>query len=268
MRGPKMIVSDLDGTLFDRSGQLSPLTTQTLETLTQKGVSLVLATGRHHRDVRSLFAHTNLTFSLISSNGARAFDESGTRLVAHNLTRRQVARIISIALTCGDIHLNVYTEGSWNVLEPFPHTEERIRQGRLSFRLRDRHVLGQLPGIKVFLYGSPDDLARCAEKLARYPDLDVALTHSTEFTLEAMAQGVSKGDTLSVLLQRMNLTPADVIAFGDAMNDYEMLKLVGTGVVMSNAMDLLHQALPDAPRAQPHHEDGVAHYLRSVYGLD
>ncbi len=268
MRGPKMIVSDLDGTLFNGSGILSPLTTQTLKTLTDQGVQLVLATGRHHRDVHSIFAHTDLTYSLISSNGVRAYDETGHRLVAYNLTKRQISRILAIASTCPGIHLNVYTESSWNLMEPFPYAEERIRQGRLRARTRTRHKLSQLPGIKVFLYGSPEILAVCAEKLNRYPDLGVDLTHSTEFTLEAMPRGASKGTALSILLKHKNLTPADVIAFGDAMNDYEMLKLAGTGVVMSNAMEMLKEALPDAPRAQPNIEDGVPRYLRTLYGLE
>lgn len=268
MREPKMIVSDLDGTLFDARGGLSPLTVQTLETLTDRGIRLVLATGRHHRDVRGLFAHTGLNFALVSSNGARVHDENSVCLLSRNLTSRQVSRTLAIASTFKGIHLNVYTEAGWNLITPFPHAEERIRQGRLPFHRRSRHQLAQLAGIKVFLYGQPDSLLACAEKLQHYPDLDIDLTRSTDSTLEAMPRGASKGTALALLLRHVGLTPEDAIVFGDAMNDYEMLQLAGTPVIMDNAMEALKTSLPNVPRARPHDKDGVALYLRDVFGLN
>ena len=48
------------------------------------------------------------------------------------------------------------------------------------------------------------------------------------------------------------------------MNDYEMLSVVGHGVVMGNAHDRLKMALPDLPRAGINDEDGVAEYLQQL----
>ena len=66
------------------------------------------------------------------------------------------------------------------------------------------------------------------------------------------------------LLARQDIPLAQTIAFGDAMNDLELLSSVGHGVLMGNAMHELQRHLPDLPRALPNHQDGVAHFLEQL----
>lgn len=59
-----------------------------------------------------------------------------------------------------------------------------------------------------------------------------------------MALGVNKGAAISSILEQHDIPLSAAIAFGDGMNDYEMLSMVGHGVVMGNAHDRLEMALP------------------------
>ena len=60
---------------------------------------------------------------------------------------------------------------------------------------------------------------------------------SAPFFLELVPKGIDKAKSLSRLLTKINLTPADMIAFGDGYNDLSMLEAVGTGVAMGNAVE-------------------------------
>ncbi len=53
--------------------------------------------------------------------------------------------------------------------------------------------------------------------------------------MELVPNGIDKAQSLQRLLGKINLTPADMIAFGDGYNDLSMLKLAGVGVAMANA---------------------------------
>ena len=59
--------------------------------------------------------------------------------------------------------------------------------------------------------------------------------------------GCNKGAALAVLSQHLGFTLQDCMAFGDAMNDREMLGSVGRGFIMGNAMPQLKAELPHLP---------------------
>ncbi len=79
---------------------------------------------------------------------------------------------------------------------------------------------------------------------------------SAPFFLELVPKGIDKAQSLSSLLAKINLTPADMIAFGDGYNDLSMLKLAGMGVAMENAAP---EVRADADYVTlSNEEDGVA----------
>ncbi|MGL4920656.1 MAG: HAD hydrolase family protein, partial [Plesiomonas shigelloides] len=67
------------------------------------------------------------------------------------------------------------------------------------------------------------------------------------------------------VLPLKGMTLADCIAFGDGMNDLEMLSMVGKGCVMQNAHQRLKDALPDAEVIGDNADEAVAHYLRRMF---
>ena len=84
---------------------------------------------------------------------------------------------------------------------------------------------------------------------------------SNATTLEVVAHSVSKAQALEVILKEKGILPKDVMAFGDGMNDLEMLQYVGRPVVMANAADELKSLMSDAQVTWSNVEDGVARYL-------
>ncbi|VEI46341.1 HAD superfamily hydrolase [Actinobacillus equuli] len=82
-----------------------------------------------------------------------------------------------------------------------------------------------------------------------------------------MHKSVCKANALEELVKLRGYTLEDCLAFGDGMNDVEMLSRVGKGCIMENADPRLKQALPNNEVIGNHKEEAVANYLRSTFGI-
>ena len=82
-----------------------------------------------------------------------------------------------------------------------------------------------------------------------------------------MAGGVNKGAALTALLETLQLRPAECLAFGDNLNDTEMLNLVGEAQVMANAHPELLTRINGAERIGHHDEAAVAQWLTQRFAL-
>ena len=93
----------------------------------------------------------------------------------------------------------------------------------------------------------------------------VNVTFSLRSCLEVMAGAVSKGEALKQVAGLHGYATNDCIAFGDGMNDKEMLTMAGKGCIMQNAHQLLKDALPTMEVIGSNSDDAVARYLRNKY---
>ena len=235
----KVVVSDLDGTLLNGQHQISSRTRDTLHRLVDQGVKFVVATGRHHVDVRSIRDALGLDIYLITSNGAMERDPS--------------------------IHINVYYGDEWLVEEELPWLLQFHHDSGFSYRLADlaNHPKDRVN--KVFYIGDHDKLLKIEAHLNQQYGDRINVTFSLPDCLEVMHAGVHKGNAVRAVLEQHGLEMSQAVAFGDGMNDFEMLSMVGRGVVMGNAHDRLKQALPEHEQTLTSDEDGVAVYLEKLF---
>ena len=82
--------------------------------------------------------------------------------------------------------------------------------------------------------------------------------------LEVLPRGVNKGVALKEVMSRLSIPLEAVVAFGDGMNDLELLKVAGKGVAMENAHPELKAQADDV--AAHHDQEGVARYIWSILG--
>ena len=87
------------------------------------------------------------------------------------------------------------------------------------------------------------------------------IAFSTPWCLEVMAAEVSKGHALDAVAKSLNLTLDNCVAFGDGMNDAEMLAMAGKGLIMGTSHEKVMKALPDNEVIGSNADDAVAHYL-------
>jgi hydroxymethylpyrimidine pyrophosphatase-like HAD family hydrolase len=93
----------------------------------------------------------------------------------------------------------------------------------------------------------------------------VNVSFSTVTCLEVMAGGVSKGHALEAVAKMLGYSLKECIAFGDGMNDAEMLSMAGKGCIMANAHQRLKDLHPELEVIGSNVDDAVPHYLRKLY---
>mmetsp|Transcript_8252 Transcript_8252/g.23534 ORF Transcript_8252/g.23534 Transcript_8252/m.23534 type:complete len:104 (-) Transcript_8252:32-343(-) len=83
------------------------------------------------------------------------------------------------------------------------------------------------------------------------------------FFVELLDPAVNKGEGVRRLVAELGLDLARCVAFGDGDNDLEMIKIVGHGVAMANARDLIKDSA-DSVTPKTNAEDGVSDYLENM----
>ena len=264
-----VVVSDLDGTLLNKKHQLSDRTKEVVQRLSAEGVKFVFATGRHFLDVDKLRSALGVDMYLITSNGARVHNMAGEKIIEHNIEEDLVPAILSYRHSLKNkARSNVYQENNWFIEEELPELLEFSARSRFRYQVCDFDGILPTQVQKIFFVSRKHDhLKPLFDELEEKYGDRLSLTYSMPHCFEIMGRGISKASALEEVLKLKGYEFKDAIAFGDGMNDVEMLGAVGRGVLMGNADERLVKALPDNEQTGFCDEDAVANYLADLYGI-
>ncbi len=260
----KLIVCDLDGTLLTPEHRLGEYSRSVLARLREQGTDVMLASGRHFQDIRLLSEQLGGNGCLISSNGAAVHDRQA-RLLHRTALDPECVRFLVGDPAFRGVHVNVFRSEDWLVERAEPDLLRYHQASGFRYRVTDLGAMEPDDVLKIFFFGEPSELKRLERLvLERFGDR-LSSTFSLPVTLEFMAGGVSKGAALARVAESMGIALAEVIAFGDGMNDQEMLNRVGTGIRMANADPRLKAALPHLEEIGSNRDESVARYLEDVF---
>jgi len=264
VRPPRLVATDLDGTLVRSDRTISDYTAGVLRELDAAGVPVVFVTGRPLRWATPVFDHVGSHGLAIVSNGALVWDVTESREVLERAMAAEVALEVAelIRDAVPGTAFGAETAHRFGVEPGFrqPYQVEEIPIGPLT-----DHVTG--PILKLVARHeelAPDEFADAATGVVG--EL-ATVTHSSDRVslLEIGARDVTKGSTLELVARRLGVEGDDVIAFGDMPNDIAMLSWAGTGYAMADAHPRVRACTPHL--APGHDEDGVARVLAEVFGL-
>lgn len=266
----RAVISDLDGTLLNREHRLGELTIKTLKQLADLGVDIFFATGRSFADVQPLVRDIKLDNArLVTSNGARACDLDGQQKMQQTLPAELALAIMQQTpydpqVVC----LNSYQGDRWFINKDIPQLRAYHQASGFFYQVVDFAQHHGEETEKIFYIGKqPSDLVPIEQFVHQHFGDQVHTAYSSPQCFEVMRKGVCKANALQQLVQQAGYTLADCIAFGDGMNDLEMLAEVGKGCLMANADPRLKQALPQHEVIGFHHEEAVAQELRRCFAL-
>lgn len=261
---PRLVATDLDGTLLRSDGSLSRRTGAALRSFEDAGGTVVFVTGRPLRWAREVFAHVGGHGLAVISNGALVWDVAADRA-------RSIHPIpVAVGLEVCEL-LRAAVPGT-------TYAVESVAGLALEPEFLERHPVpaDALRGPVEQIFSRP-----ALKLLARHEELGaqafwdaaeavvgdrVEVTWSSTSTLlEISAKGVTKASTLAELCSTMGLGASDVVAFGDMPNDQAMLRWAGTSYAMANA----HPSVLDIAdhTAAANDDDGVARVLEALLGL-
>jgi hypothetical protein len=263
----KLVVSDLDGTLLGPDHRLGDYTRAVLARLHDAGIELILASGRHFMDVRALSKQVGSDGCLITCNGAAVNDGQGRLMLSRCIDPATVDFLLRDPLF-DSVHTNVFVTNAWLVEQAAPELLRYHQDSGFRYQVVDFAELGELDVLKVFFYGEHEHLRRLQAAIQERVGDRLGTTFSLPRTLEVMATGVSKGAALGMVLEQRGLSAADVICFGDGLNDLEMLSLVrdggGKALLMDNADPRLHADLPELEIIGGNQDESVARQLDAL----
>lgn len=255
-----VIASDLDGTLLSPEHTLTPFARETLQNMVAKGVKFIFATGRHHVDVNGIKDSLGFDAFMITSNGARVHDKAGQLIAAHNINESYVDRLLEIAKGYDEIYTHIYTADKWFVDREIVDEEDFFKDSQFTYEIYSPEKVNKSDIFKIFYtVEDPRSLAPVEKIIENEFKGLLSTAHSSLNCFELMAKGVSKGAALKEVLELKGLTLADCIAFGDGMNDVEMLSMVGKGHIMENADPRLKALLPNIEIIGKNDNDAVIH---------
>jgi len=263
---PRLVATDLDGTLLDADGKVTARTREVITALDEQGVPVVFVTGRPIRWMETLWEEVGGHGLAICSNGGIVYDVPThevrkARAIPHEVLL-DVARTLRATVPGTSFALEKTTGFA---LEPsfLKHRDDRevpdVPRGPLE------KIAG---GSVVKLLARHEELApqEFWDVVESSVGAQVTTTWSSVGTLlEMSAAGVTKATTLAELCTELRVAPHEVVAFGDMPNDLPLLTWAGTSYAMGNAHPTV---LAQADHVAPHHDqDGVATVLAELFDL-
>ena len=237
----KIAISDLDGTLLNSEHKISPQTQKSIAHWIESGKEFVIATGRHHIEAAYLQASIKSPLYLITSNGARIHDKTGQVIFEGNL-QPEIASYISAHEFDKSIQVSIFTDSQWYANFEHPDQADIDTGAGFDCMVQDLTSIDPNSVIKMLFWGDREMLEDIHEHLDDKFKDQLNLTFSLPTCLEVMHVGVDKAAATKIVVQACGLKLSESIAFGDGMNDLEMLKVAGRGVLMENSQpDLLAQ---------------------------
>lgn len=259
----KIAISDLDGTLLGPDHRISTTSIAGVKQWINKGKTFAIATGRHFIEAKNIQQQIDAPMSIISSNGARVHNEQDELIYQQNLPA-EIAQYISDEFADGQVQVNLFTDQLW--LCNF--ALEELKNYRLGEGFECRSVnlktLDKSAIIKAFFWGDRPQLELIHDKIYKKYGNRVNLTFSLNRCLEVMEANTNKGSAIQALIKTEQIEVNECIAFGDAMNDLEMLEYVGRPIMMENAQQELKNALPNTESALTSKEHGVVNKLQEI----
>ena len=265
-RKVKMIGLDLDGTLLTTEKKMTAYTRNVLEKALAAGVEVLVSTGRSITAIpKDVLAIPGMKYA-VTSNGARVLNIVTGEVLHASMISVEKAEQILIVLKKYDVIAEIFIDGVCyagrevlkRAYEFFdnPSMAEYI----INTRVPVENVMEKLheanaPVDKVhIIFCNLDEKKAAYEELQKIDGLEIASAYGNN--LEVNKEGTDKGKGLLRLGETLGICREEIMACGDGMNDYEMLKAVGFAVAMENGHPKVKEIADYI--TQSNDEDGVA----------
>lgn len=259
----KLIAIDLDGTLLNSQGEISDENRLYLKKTIDRGIEVVLASGRPIDSVENLSLEIGANKYLISGNGAVVYGIQEKEILYNKFLSK--AQVLNIIKMCKDnsIYCNVYTENeiiaeslNYNILFYYRENANKDEEKRTKINIvNDMYKYIESSQVEKYLKITVCDDSQLIfnsilRKLKTISDVDVLdvshmsrkiIKDGTEriqieyFYTEITNRNVNKWEAIKYIIEKDGIAPEEVVGIGDNINDKEMIEYAGLGVAMGNS---------------------------------
>lgn len=261
----KMIVTDLDGTLLDNNKRVSDNSKKYLKELKDNGYIICINTGRTIGRARYALGGFDYVNYIIGNNGSFIYDACNDKsLYKSTIKTEDVKELFK------------------KYLDEYEVFEINNYENILSYRIRSRNIEPYVEKIDnkdeflnkisevynvIIRFENEDMVNVFLEDLKNnYKDISFFIMENS-FTKKRRITLINKKDNkfngICILKDKLGINNNDIIAFGDGLNDVDMIKNVGFGVAMKNALQEVKNNAKDVTM-EDNNNDGVINYLKSI----
>ena len=263
----KLIVIDLDGTMLDSYGQVTQNTKNAIKNAIEKGIDVVIASGRPIDSIKSIAKDIGSEKYFIAGNGALIYDIPKDEILYDKYMKKE--KVLEIIKICEEnsISYNVYTDKTilakslkYNVLYYYKENLKKPEDKRTHINIVENiyDYIQKMQEEKFLKITICDDskaifqsIIRKLEQIKDIEILDVShmsrkvIEQGTEqipieyYYTEISSENVDKWYAIEFLMKKLQIQKEEIITIGDNSNDKKMIKEAGLGIVMGQSMPQL-----------------------------
>jgi Cof subfamily protein (haloacid dehalogenase superfamily) len=244
----KAVFLDMDGTLLKSDHSVSEATIQKIQTLTAKGIPVILVSARPLNAVLPTFHNIGLPKShpIVTLNGSYIV-EAETPIFQATIDLDSTAKVTELVRPF-NATIAYYLQREWysEVSDSWTDHEQRIMDVKIRISpigslVKDWSARNTGPN-KMMVMSEPENITKIQEHLRSIYNGKLNIYPSKPTYLEVMDTRGSKSNAVKFISERMGLTPSEIVAMGDNYNDREMIRFAGMGVAMGNAPEEIKAA--------------------------
>ncbi len=240
----KLLISDLDGTLLEKDHSISHEVFELVKKIENLGVLFSIATGRALSAAKDYIEKLNLTTPVILFNGARIYDPVQNKyIVQYFLSKKAVELALKVINSNRNLTAAFFVNEEVYMYNVGPNAATYLIRDALTYRsVDDLRFVENLNITKIVFASYPYNLSKLEIELPEFFEQQADVVRSEDDLLEILPRSINKGSALKKLCELLKITLDEVIAMGDSMNDFQMIKTSGIGIAVGKASDELKKA--------------------------
>jgi len=260
---PRLVISDIDGTLVNRAKELTRPTIEAVARLRAAGISFTLISARPPSGILPLAAALGLPEPLAAFNGGTLIRADGTIAERHLVPAAVVRGLFELCEGSGAVPW-IFADGRWHARVMEGTHLDHERKASLQEPVHTDDMTPLFGAVDKLTWVSDDarmlrDLT--ARAVAKY-GAQATIAQSQTYYLDVTHLRANKGDGIATLAAALGVALADVAVLGDMPNDLPMFARAGFAVAMGQAPDEVRAA---ADRVSTSNDaDGVAHAIDTI----
>lgn len=233
----RMVVADLDGTLLDGNAEIPSALWPLLDRMRERGIVFVPASGRQYATVHSMFERADRGMPFIAENGGfvvRNGREIDSTTLDHGFVTQAVQLLRELATQGLDLGFVLCGKKSAYVER---HDEAFMAQARIYYvalAVVEDVLNAQDDIMKLAVYDFGDPERTTIPPLSRFRGSHQVVL-SGKHWVDVMPSDVNKGLAVRSLQTELGISHEQTAAFGDYLNDVEMLDAAGLSFAVANA---------------------------------
>ena len=260
----KMIATDMDGTFLDSEKRFDPEFIDLFYQMKEKNIKFVIASGNQYYRLYQKFLPLSDQMYFIAENGS--FIAEGARELYCNIIEKDdVEKIKELLLDYNELLVVLCGRKGAYILEKNRQYKDEIKKYYCNYRFVETFDDISDGIMKIAVYDPNDKLDIVFNEIgSKLPDNVKTVTSGNNW-VDIQNNDINKGIAMRFLQAIYEIEPDECMAFGDQMNDYELLQQVKYSYAMANAVDPIKEIAYDI--ADTNDRQGVLSKIKEVLEL-